>query len=166
MRSALSNCELENAHYTEVQSRLTSSVRSYRMIEVYLSTLSKFPYMKHLLVLLTILGAISASIKREHIALRTPLNQKEHFIKEISQILVHMLWIFSCYQDYIIQKNSVAQSEHLGLPLIWVAGFSLLVVVHLFNLRQKVDHVIEATPVRILMVIPICVYEFDCRDVF
>ena len=42
--------------------------------------------------------------------------------------------------------------------MIWVAGFSLLVVVHLFNLRQKVDHVIEATPVRILMVIPLYAY--------
>ena len=53
LRSALSNCGLENAHYTEVQSRLTS-VRSYRMIEVIYHTF--LPTSKHLLVLLTLPG--------------------------------------------------------------------------------------------------------------
>jgi TRAP-type C4-dicarboxylate transport system permease large subunit len=158
LRSALNNCELENAHYTEVQSKLTTSVRTYRTIEVYLSALSKFPYMKHLLVILTLLGAMAASIKREHIALRTPFNQMEHRVREISQIIVHILWIFSCYQDYLIQKNSSAQAEHLGLPLIWAFGFCMLVIVHLMNVRKKVDHIIEATPIRIMMVIPLYTY--------
>ena len=158
LRSALQNCEMVHAHYDDVQSKLTTSVRMYRSIEVYLSALSKFPYMKHLLVVLSLLGAMVASLKREHISLRSPLNQKEHFVCEITQIIAHCLWIFSCYQDYLIQKNSSAQSEYLGIPLIWATGFILLVCVHIYNIRKNVDEIISPTLQRYIMVVPLYTY--------
>ena len=158
LRSALQNCEMVHAHYADVQAKLTTSVRMYRSIEVYLSALSKFPYMKHLLVVLSLLGAMVASLKREHISLRNPLNQKEHFVCEVTQIIAHCLWIFSCYQDYLIQKNSSAQSENLGIPIIWAIGFILLVCIHLYNIRKKVDEIISPTLQRYIMVVPLYTY--------
>ena len=63
-------CSMRHAAYADVQSRLTPGVKAYRSIELAFGGMAKFPYWKHMLILLTLLGAISVTMRNEHIALR------------------------------------------------------------------------------------------------
>ena len=82
-------CSMRHAAYADVQSRLTPGVRAYRSVELAFGGMAKFPYWKHMLILLTLLGAISVTMRNEHIALREVENQIEHRISQTLQLTVH-----------------------------------------------------------------------------
>jgi TRAP-type C4-dicarboxylate transport system permease large subunit len=122
--------------------------------------MAKFPYWKHMLIVLTLLGATSVTLLREHIALRHVESLLEHRISQGLQLLVHLLWLVSCWNDYQIQQSSSAATDHSGIPLIWCAGFAILAGVNAFHLIQPPSFA-QPNKVRvgrILMTIPLFTY--------
>ena len=128
---------MRHAAYNDVQSRLTSGVRAYRSVELTFGSMAKFPYWKHMLILLTLLGAVSVTLRNEHIALREVENQTEHRISQSLQLTVHLLWLVSCWNDYQVQQASAAVADHAGIPLLWCTGFALLVIINISHLTRQ-----------------------------
>ena len=136
LETLVERCAQRHATYTDIQSRITPSVQSYRTVELTFGAMAKFPYWKHMLILLTLLGATSVTFLREHIALRHVESLIEHRISQGLQLMVHVLWLLSCWNDYQVQQASSAATDHTGIPLIWCVGFAVLACVNLFHLIQ------------------------------
>ena len=71
-------------------------------------------------------GATSVTFLREHIALRHVESLIEHRISQGLQLMVHVLWLLSCWNDYQVRQASSAATDHTGIPLIWCVGFAVL----------------------------------------
>ena len=153
-------CSMRHAAYNDVQSRLTSGVRAYRRVELTFGSMAKFPYWKHMLILLTLLGAVSVTLRNEHIALREVENQTEHRISQSLQLIVHLLWLVSCWNDYQVQQASAAAADHAGIPLLWCTGFALLVLINISHLTRRPEfaHPQQFSIARVLMTIPLFTY--------
>ncbi len=160
LQSLTERCAVRHGAYNNIQSRLTSGVRTYRAVEMTFSQMAKFPYWKHMLILLTLLGAISVTLKNEHIALREVENDIEHRVSQGLQLIVHLLWLISCWNDYQVQQGSAAESEHAGIPLLWCAGFGLLALINVMHLIKKPSfaHTRSFSIGRLLMTIPLFTY--------
>jgi TRAP-type C4-dicarboxylate transport system permease large subunit len=159
LRSLTDRCGLRHSSYQTIQAKITPSVDRFRSIEKVLSSLAKFPYWKHMLALLALLGAFCATAKREHIALRLPRNPTEHRLSQLMQLAAHLFWLVSCLEDYGIQKASTASAETIGLPLVWAAGFGILGCMNLWHLlRSTPEREVEPTVLRLVMVVPLYAY--------
>ena len=160
LKTLAERCSMRHAAYTDVQSRLTSGVKTYRSVELTFGSMAKFPYWKHMLILLTLLGAVSVTLRNEHIALREVENQVEHRVSQTLQLVVHLLWLVSCWNDYQVQQNSAAVSDHVGIPLLWCAGFACLSVINIVHLVRKPDfsHPQRFSVARLFMTIPLFTY--------
>ena len=153
-------CAIRHSSYSDIQSRLTPSVKAYRAVEMTFSGMAKFPYWKHMLILLTLLGAVSVTLRNEHIALREVENQTEHRVSQGLQLVVHLLWLISCWNDYQVQQGSAAEAEHGGIPLLWCTGFAILVLINLRHLSQRpaFANPQQFSVGRLLMTIPLFTY--------
>ncbi len=160
LQTLTERCALRQSAYADVQSRLTPDVRAYRSVEMTFSAMAKFPYWKHMLILLTLLGAISVTLRNEHIALREAESQLEQRVSQGLQLVVHSLWLVSCWNDYQVQQNSAAQAEHAGIPLLWCVGFAGLVAINIVHLIQSRDFpkTQSVSIARLLMTIPLFTY--------
>ena len=159
IEALITRCETRHAAYSENQQRLTDSVRLYRKLEATLGSLAAFSYWKHLLIVLTILGTLCATALRAHISLRNARTRLEERVSQSFQLLVHLAWALSCFRDYQIQSQSVAEANALGLPLLWLVGFALLSGFNIFHLiRARRMPVQKNSPGRLLMVIPLYAY--------
>ena len=153
-------CTMRHAIYNDVQSRLTPGVKAYRSLELTFGSMAKFPYWKHMLILLTLLGAISVTLRNEHIALREVENHIEHRVSQALQLVVHLLWLVSCWNDYQVQQSSAAAADHAGIPLLWCTGFAILVIINGSHLIRRPDfaHPQSFSIARVLMTIPLFTY--------
>ncbi len=159
LRNLEERCVIRHAHYDDIQTRLTPSVKSFRSAELTIAGLAKFPYWKHLLVLLAMLGGFATTAHRAHISLRDPHNRTEHIVAQTSQLLVHLALMVSCLFDWQVQLRSTAELENPELSLLWAGGLAALTIVNGINLaRTPPDEGKETTPARIAMVIPLYVY--------
>ena len=160
VRNLLSTCEERWAAYGGASERLSPMVRVYRSVEQRVSNVAEFPYMKHLLVLLVLLGAAVTTLERVHISLRHPGALVEHRLAQGGQLVAHLFWMASCMADFQVQLNSSAESENLGLPVLWAVGFLVLASINVLHLvRPPADLSNDATTVgRALMVLPLYVY--------
>ena len=151
---------MRHAAYADVQSRLTPGVKAYRSIELAFGAMAKFPYWKHMLILLTLLGAVSVTMRNEHIALREVENQTEHRVSQTLQLTVHLLWLVSCWNDYQVQQESAASVDHAGIPLLWCVGFAALSIINVSHLikRPEFAHPHQFSIARLLMTIPLFTY--------
>jgi len=160
LRNLHATCVERQASYADIHQRITGSVRTFRSVEQAVSTLAKFPYQKHLLVLLVLLGSLTTTAQRMHIALRDPTNALEHRWAQGLQLLAHGFLVASCVADFQVQQQSAAEPENPILPLLWAGGFLLLSainVVHLVRLPKDLTDSPTSLP-RMLMVIPLYVY--------
>jgi TRAP-type C4-dicarboxylate transport system permease large subunit len=159
LKALTERCAISQTQFEKINDRITTSVRVFRGVEGSLGNLAKFPYWKHLLVLLTLLGGISVTWIREHISLRNPESKVEHQISQGLQFVVHALWAYSSWADYQVQSASSAISDNIGIPVLWCIGFIVLCAVNVKHLIQVPSLPKEGTYLsRILMTIPLYVY--------
>lgn len=128
VRALADRCETRWSDHEASTARLTGGVRAYRSLDRAVDAVARFPFHKHVLVALVLLGGLVASRRRAHIALRVPKSPLEHRLAEGAQLVVHLAWLASCLADASIQGRS--DNGEVGLPLLWAAGFLALVGVH------------------------------------
>ena len=159
LRAFRDTCQARWTQYDTVNSRLTPNSRMYRDFEVSIADLGKFPYWKHLLVLLVVVGAAVTTIRRDAISLRKPRNRKEHAVAESTQLVSYGMLSASGAADYWVQITSEAENNAPEIALIWAIGFGVLSLINLINLLQPPeDEVATTSPVRLLMVVPLFAY--------
>ena len=160
LRAFRETCQARHDQYDAVQARLNPTNRAYRTVEVFIGDLAKFPYWKHLLSLLVVLGALATTVHRMPIALRTPRTLAEHRLSQVLQLLAHLLLAASCAADFVIQVNSDAEAQAPELSLVWAVGVLLLAIVNVVHLIRPpaMDPDQGTSPARLLMVIPLYAY--------
>jgi hypothetical protein len=84
-------------------------------------------YFKHFLVLILLLGALTASLKGEHIALRPAVSTKGFRLTECLQAIAFGCVLYSM----LFYRDLLDSSEERTLNLLWCIGLTLLVLVHL-----------------------------------
>ena len=91
-------------------------MKSYRSFETAVSDFARFPYWKHLLSLLLLVGAFATTIRNQHIALREPEHPLEFRVSQALQLVVHLSFLYSSIQDWRVGQTGTAEVEHAGLP--------------------------------------------------
>lgn len=114
--------------------RITPSVKAFRAVDRLISAVALFPFHKHTLVLLVLLGGFITSLRGSHISLREPSSAFESRLADGAQLVVHLAWLASNLADRAVQQGSTAESDNAALPLLWAGGFGLLASIHAWRL--------------------------------
>jgi TRAP-type C4-dicarboxylate transport system permease large subunit len=153
-------CETRQDDYAGRVAAITGPLRTFRAVELAVSRFAEFPYLRHLLALLALLGAATAVGRRVHIALREPRSRLEHAVSQSSQLAAHALWLVSCIADYGVQRASTAEIANPELPILWAVGFVGLAALNVRNLvvgspSASGSDDKPTSIVRLLMVVPL-----------
>jgi TRAP-type C4-dicarboxylate transport system permease large subunit len=156
LESLRERCVSQTERYRTAVAAVTPALRAFRFVELTVSAAARFPYLRHLLVLLVLLGAITASVRGTHIALRAPRNPLERAASRGSRLVAHLLWLGSCVADVRVQWASSAEVAEPELSMIWAAGFVVLAGIDLFHLiARRGERDGSGSPGRLLMVVPL-----------
>ncbi len=159
LRALHKRCATKHADYESKVSRITSEVKTYRAFETAVSDFARFPYWKHLLSLLFLMGGFATTIRNQHIALREPEHPLEYRVSQGLQLVVHLSFVYSSIQDWRVGQEGTAEVVHAGLPLLWAVGFGALAAVNLFHMARLPDTLEKPLSfLRLLMSIPLYVY--------
>ncbi len=155
-RALAERCRTRHEEHEAQTGAITGSLRAFRTFELAVARIADFPWSRHVLTVLALLGAAVAVGRRTHIALREPRSRLEHGVSQSAQLLAHLLWGGSCLAHFGVQRTSTAEAEHPELTVIWGVGFALLAALnirHLVALRGERDA--PRSLIRLLMVVPL-----------
>ncbi|MEZ4236843.1 MAG: TRAP transporter large permease subunit [Myxococcota bacterium] len=160
LRNLLAACRGRHEAYERDAARITPGLVRFRSFELGVSRVAQFPYPKHLLALLVLLGALTATIGGAHISLRTPATRVEHRVRQVAELVAHLLWVGSCMGDVWVHVHSTAEAEDPMLPVIWGGGFALLAAINVVRLVRPPRDLLpgRTSPARLLMVVPLYAY--------
>ena len=160
LTSLRARCATRWDGYEDRSSRISGPVKVFRTGELAISQFAKFPWWRQLLVMLVGLGALVATLHREHIALRTPQNLLEHRVRQSAELFAHLLLLTSQFADWRVAQASTAEGENGSLPYIWGATFIALSLTNIYHLAKppSFERDEPTTPVRMLMVVPLYVF--------
>ena len=138
LMAALAGCEARHAEHRDVLARRTDGVVQFRQIESVVEQLRDLGigYQRHLLVLLFLLCALTATALRGHIALRPPHTRWEHRTSELAQIAVATLLTLSVWKHKSIDEASGIDVQNPELYWMWVIGFVGMAALSVFNLLR------------------------------
>ncbi|MFN3712824.1 MAG: TRAP transporter large permease subunit [Alcanivoracaceae bacterium] len=132
-------CRERWASYERVQDRVTPGVILYRNLETgvagIVTTLGN--YKRLLLCVLVLICAATTTLQRHHIALRPARTAKDHYIGTSAQLLANLMLLMSATvyrgQEQLSMQQGV-QVHDFYLHFFWIAGFSLLSAINLYQL--------------------------------
>ena len=158
LRQLHARCKVRHDEYASAMSRITPGVKAFRRVELAINDAAKFPWWKHLMVIVFVAGAIGASLKNEHISLRRATAPLEYRAAQTAQLVAWVLLAVSCFFDWRVQHLSSAEAEDPILPVLFGAGFVVLAAIHAWNVVRP-PH-LDGTPsvARVLMSIPLYAY--------
>lgn len=139
LQSSRDICRERWASFERVQERVTPGVIMYRNLETgvagVVTTLGN--YKRLLLCVLVLICAATATLARHHIALRPARTGKDHYIGTSAQLLANLMLLMSATvyrsQEQLSMDQGV-QVHDFYLHVFWIAGFSLLSLINLYQL--------------------------------
>jgi TRAP-type C4-dicarboxylate transport system permease large subunit len=134
VRALADRCATNWADHEAAVARISPSVKSYRALDRFVGAIALFPFHKHNLVLLVLLGGLVTSLRGAHISLREPGSTTEARLADAVQLVVHLAWLASSLADRAVQQESAAEADNAALPVIWALGFAALAAVHAYRL--------------------------------
>jgi TRAP-type C4-dicarboxylate transport system permease large subunit len=87
-------------------------------------------YTRHLLVLLLLISAATATGIRAHIALRPPRSVLDHRVAQGGQLIANLLLFASWYAHWRIDQAAGLVVQHPILPVLWMAGFAVMILLN------------------------------------
>ncbi len=159
-------CQAQWTNWQTLQERDSPSVRAFATLETGLSeaVVLVTGNRRILLGLMLLFCAAAATLRRQHIALRPVESQRDDRVATVTQLVANALLTHSAF---LYRQQELAQAE-AGMPLahlfmhdIWVAGFGLLTLISLWQLRSpRTDLPAHSTWGRALLSVPL--YSFMC----
>jgi len=129
---AVAQCEEKAKLFDEIQARITPQVRLFRSIEggvgAFVSVV--LDHFKHILVLILLIGALVASAREEHIALRHPDSPLARRLADLLQGLAFAVLLYSMWR----YRAQVAPGEERTLNTLWLVGLTSLSLLHMTRL--------------------------------
>ena len=162
-QAAKKNCEDQHAKYKSITARITPSVKRFRALEHFVAGAAKLglDFLRHILVCLLLICAVTATYLRHHIALRPSRFLIDHRVSEGSQLIANLLLLHSSWSLKRVDEASGIAIEHPEIHYFWIIGFLALVCVNLFHLIktpeaiQKEEDFTAASVGRALLCVPI-----------
>jgi len=129
---AVAQCKERAALYVEIQGRITPQVKLFRAIEGGVGAFVSIvlDHFKHILVLILLLGALVASAREEHIALRHPDSEGARRLADLLQAIAYA-GVFASMWSY---RGQVAPGEERTLNSLWLMGLGALGALHMARL--------------------------------
>ncbi len=164
LEAAREACRKRHAEYEAQLARRTAGLRAFQAVEGGVAALVKFgvAWMRHLLVLLLLICAATATALKAHIGLRPPETALDNLVSESGQLVANLLLLASSFAKWTIDRESGLEVQHAGLPLLWLAGFAVLAglnVVGIVRARKmsasegRVGHALLTVPLYATMAI-------------
>ena len=178
IRTSIENARLECVYkfnsYEEVTERITPNVEKFRAVELFVSELIGVGLVsqKFILVMLVLLCAMTATMKRHHISMRPVLHTNDHYISSISQVTANSILLISSisFQNLAHSDGTRISPEEAMLHNFWVYGLAILLIVSLYNLfnPQKtlekggsIGHALLSMPLYAVMAIISAIFFFS-----
>ncbi|GMV41982.1 MAG: hypothetical protein AMXMBFR64_36980 [Myxococcales bacterium] len=133
MSAAREACQRRHDEHAAAKERLTPSVVRFRSFEKGVASAVQYAveHMRHLLTLLLLISAITATALRGHIALRPPKSALDHRVSSLGQLGANALLVLSAWSYWRIQEAAGIAQQDPMLPILWLAGFGALLLVNL-----------------------------------
>ncbi|MCA9543837.1 MAG: TRAP transporter large permease subunit [Myxococcales bacterium] len=135
-QAAIAQCEARHAAFADIQVRRTDGVKSFRSVEAVVEQVRDWgiAHQRHLILLLLLVCAITASAIRGHIALRPPQRRLDHYAAEGAQLATVGLLLWSVWAHKGISEGAGVRVAHPELYTIWLVGLAIMAGIHVINL--------------------------------
>lgn len=138
IENAKLDCITKFESYEEVKARITPAVERFRSVELFVSDAIGVGLVsqKFILAILVLLCAMTATLKRHHIAMRPVMSTLDHYVSGIAQIVANTILLVSAYafRDLAHSGGTKVTDDVAMLHEVWVYGFALLVIVSIIGL--------------------------------
>lgn len=144
--AAAQRCRDVQKKYQTTMARRTGWLLPYVSLERTLASVSQWGMgvLRHTLVLLLLLCAITASAFRSHIALRPSNSREQHRVSQWGQLIAHALLLHSFYSQWQSTRLSSVAEQHGALPVLWFLGLASMATVNVLHLLRPPS---DATPI-------------------
>ena len=143
LEAAREACRKRHADYEAQRARRTAGLRAFQAVEGAVAALVKFgvEWMRHVLVLLLLICAATATALKAHIGLRPPATRRDHLVSEAGQLVANLLLLASSAAKWQVDRESGLELQHAGLPVLWLGGFAVLAALNVMGLvrARRVD---------------------------
>lgn len=155
--AAKAQCEGEHARYAELTALVTPTVDRFRSVDTTLGlfTESGRAWLRPLLVVLLLLGAITATLYDTHIRLRDPKTAWDHRLSSAAQLVVNLVAAGSAIAYQRVLDTSGMSAEHPWVPMVWAAGLLAMAAINTTTLLRPPAVDQPGSPGRALLAVPL-----------
>jgi TRAP-type C4-dicarboxylate transport system permease large subunit len=134
--AALTKCRDKHALYEDIQARLTPGVIRFRTFETGVAAAVHLAveHFQHILVLILLLCAITATAIRSHISLRPARYHIEERTSQVTQLIANLMLAYSAYAKRSVDQASGIAIDHETLPILWMLGFTAMAALNVGHL--------------------------------
>ncbi len=144
IENARLDCLSKFTAYEEISNRITPSVEAFRAVELFVSDAIGVGLVsqKFILITLVFLCAMTATLKRHHIAMRPVLHRLDHYVSSSAQVIANGVLLTSvvAFRELAHSDGTKLASEDAMLHNFWVYGIALLLIVSIYNLIKVPAH--------------------------
>jgi len=138
IENAQQDCIQKFSSYEDIKSRITPSVENFRSVEQFISQAIGVGLgsQKFILAMLILLCAMTATIKRHHIAMRPVVSRLDHYVASASQVIANSILLASSisFQTLVHSDGTKLDPAVSMLHSIWIYGFAALLLVSIYSL--------------------------------
>ncbi len=140
IEQALAICKAKHELYGKVLQHQTPQVKAYRTLETSFFGLFQVGTDNRPLILLLMvaIAAVTTTLGFHHIGIRPGHYTKDYLLQSVSQVISSALLLFSCVRYYQILQGSGVPVEHPLLHYIWMALFTILLLINLKRVIMQV----------------------------
>jgi TRAP-type C4-dicarboxylate transport system permease large subunit len=133
IEQALTICKAKHELYAKVVQHQTPQVKAYRTLETSFFGLFQIGTDNRPLILLLMvaIAAVTTTLGFHHIGIRPGHYTKDYLLQSVSQVISSALLLFSCARYYQILQGSGVPIEHPLIHYIWMALFTILLLINL-----------------------------------
>lgn len=140
LEQSLAICKAKHDLYNRVVEHQTPQVKLYRTIETSFFGLFQYGTENRSLILLLMvaIAAVSTTLGFHHIGIRPGHYTRDYLLQSWAQLIASGLLLFSSIRYFQILQNSGVPVEHPLLHYIWMALFTLLLLINLKRVIRPV----------------------------
>ncbi|MDI9243952.1 TRAP transporter large permease subunit [Marinobacter sp. CHS3-4] len=144
---SVENCRQSHASYESLQGKMTTGVKVYRAVELFVADLIAFGLesQRFILVLLVMLCAVTATLTRHHIAMRAMETRLDYMVSHTLQTVANVMLLGSSviFRQLSFGSDASVSSTELALHNFWITGFAALTIASLYRLFRVPDDLQE-----------------------
>lgn len=137
---AVAECRGAYQSHESLKGQLTLGVKAYRAVELFIADLIAFGLtsQRYILVLLVMLCAVTATLTRHHIAMRSMETRLDYTVSHTLQTIANAMLLGSSvlFRQSSLGADTTVSSEELLLHNFWITGFGCLTLASLYRLFQ------------------------------